>query len=237
MRLLLVHAADIPSLQAIPVLQANGLFLDRIEHLTEAADALASVEYRAVLLHCARENAAALAWLRRQRERGLSLPVVAVIAVDDVEDRIGALDAGADGCVPRTITGRELLACLRAVLRRPPHLVSSVLEAGNVRLDITSRQVWIGDALIRIPRRELSLLEHLMSRNGRVVPRAALEDDLYGLSQDSCPNSIEVRVSRVRRHLCAAGATVEIQTVRGVGYLLAPLSSKAWDGPRQAHAG
>lgn len=102
-----------------------------------------------------------------------------------------------------------------------------MLSAGNVRLDVRTREVWVGGQPVAIPRRELSLLEHLMRRCGRVVPRPALEGDLYGHRDDVCPNSIEVRISRVRRHMQHAEATVSISTVRGVGYMLAGMGQES----------
>lgn len=149
--------------------------------------------------------------------------MVVVVPGDDTKERIAALDVGADDCVPRQVHGRELLARLRAVLRRPPALSSPVLSIGNVRLDVATRKVWVGGQPVAIPRRELSLLEHLMRRYGQVVPRPALEGDLYGHLDDACPNSIGVGISRVRRHMQHAEATVSISTVRGVGYMLAAM--------------
>ena len=123
--------------------------------------------------------------------------MVVVVPADDMEERIAALDAGADDCVPRQVHGRELLARLRAVLRRLPALSSPVLSAGNVRLDVATHEVWVGGQPVAIPRRELSLLEQLMRRCGQVVPRPALESDLYGHLDEMCPNPIEVGISRV----------------------------------------
>lgn len=222
MRLLLIQGGPALS-DALPVLKAHGFHFDVLCQASDAARALDRTGYDAVVLDRTLPNQCGLAWLREQRGAGLSLPVVVVVPADDMEERIAALDAGADDCVPRQVHGRELLARLRAVLRRPPALSSPVLSAGNVRLDVATREVWVGGQPVAIPRRELSLLEHLMRRCGRVVPRPALEGDLYGHLDDVCPNSIEVRISRVRRHMQHAEATVSISTVRGVGYMLAAM--------------
>ena len=222
MRLLLIQGGPALS-DALPILKAQGFGFDVFRQASDAARALDRTGYNMVFLDRTLPDGCGWAWRREQRGAGLTLPVVVVMPVDDMEERSAALDAGADDCVPRQVNGRELLARLRAVLRRPPALSSPVLFAGNVRLDVTTREVWVGDQPVAIPRRELSLLEHLMRRCGRVVPRPALEGNLYGHLDDVCPNSIEVRISRVRRHMQHAQATVSISTVRGVGYMLAAM--------------
>lgn len=192
--------------------------------LRQASDATRALDrngYNAVVLDRTLSDRCGLARLRERRGAGLTLPMIVVVPDDDMEERIAALDAGADDSVLRQVSGRELLARLCAVLRRPPVLSSPVLSTGSVRLDTTTREVWAGDRPMVIPRRELSLLEHLMRRCGRVVPRPVLENDLYGQFDNVCPNSIRVRISRVRRHMQDAQATVSISTVRGVGYMLA----------------
>ena len=239
MRLLLIQGVPALADAASPVLKANGFDFDVLHGVADAAEAVERTGYNAIVLDRTLAEGCGLAWLRERRGAGLTLPVVVVVPGNDVEDRIAALNAGADDCVPQGVNGRELLARLRAVLRRPPALVNPVLTAGNVRLDTVTREVWVGDRPVAVPRRELSLLEHLMRRSGRVVPRPALEGDLYGHLDDVCPNSIEVRISRVRRHMLDARATVTISTVRGVGYMLAPVKEARAQGPhaRAAMAG
>ena len=110
------------------------------------------------------------------------------------------------------------------MLRRLPALSSPVLSVGNMRLDMTTREVWVGDhQSVAIPCRDLSLLEHLMRRCGRAVPRPTLEGGFYGHLDDVSLNSTGVRISHVRRRMQHAQATVSISTVRGVGYMLAAL--------------
>jgi len=94
------------------------------------------------------------------------------------------------------------------------------LEAGNVVLDTVGRDVRIAGSNLNLPRRECAILEHLMRRAGRVVPKAVLEEKLYGIDDELGSNAIPVHVHHLRRRLLDAGATAEIHTVRGVGYLL-----------------
>ncbi len=227
MRLLVIRSSDMAQAQAFAALTANGFNFDQFTNLADADEALAFSSYAGILLARRLSDGCGATWLARQRSCGLTTPVIVVTPSDEIDDRIRVLDAGADDCVLRAITGRELLARLRAVLRRPPALAVAMLEYGNVRMNTTERQVWVADQPIAIPRREMDLLEHLLSRGGRVVPRAMLESNLYGLSEDVSPNSIEVRISRVRRHLSQAGATVTVRTMRGIGYMLEPVENQA----------
>ena len=220
MRLLLVRSNDMFGAHALAVLTANGLTFDQFDTLADATEALVSQAYHGIVLARRLPDGCGATWLHRMRGQGLAIPVMVVAGQDEIEDKIRVLDVGADDYVLRTIMGRELLARLRAILRRPAAVATNVLEVGNVRLDSASRQVWVGAQALAVPRRELDLLEHLMSRGGRVVPRAMLESNLYGLAEDVCPNSIEVRISRVRKNLATAGATVAIKTVRGIGYMI-----------------
>lgn len=119
MRLLLIQGG--PALpDALPVLKAHGFGFDVLRQPSEATRALDRTGYDAVVLDRTLPDGCGLAWLRERRGAGLVLPVVVVMPADDMEERIAALDAGADDCVPRQVDGRELLARLRAVLRRPP---------------------------------------------------------------------------------------------------------------------
>jgi two-component system, OmpR family, response regulator len=106
------------------------------------------------------------------------------------------------------------------VLRRPPSTLDPVLTAGNVAFDPSSRQVWVADAEIHVPRREACLLEVLLRSFERTVPKSSLEESLYGFDDEVSPNAIEVGVYRLRTHLQKAGATVAVRTARGVGYVL-----------------
>jgi DNA-binding response OmpR family regulator len=114
----------------------------------------------------------------------------------------------------------ELIARTKALLRRPGGALGTTLIAGNIIFDTIGRDVRVGDDTVSMGRRESAILEHLMRRMGRVVPRAVLEDKLYGIDDELESNAIPVHVHHLRRKLMDAGAAAEIHTVRGVGYLL-----------------
>ena len=239
MRVMIVERGQKTGEALAPALRAAGLYLDQFGLLSEAQEALRQGEFGALVLEERLPDGASLTWLKALRASGRSNPVILLIASGRGEDRAAALDAGADDCMTAPADPRELTARLRAVLRRPKALASTVIEAGNMKMDTATRELWVEQQLVSIPRRELSLIELLMRRFNRVVARSAFENELYGANDAVCPNSLEVRISRVRRHLTYAGANVTIQTVRGTGYILQAVDQKAkrFDiAPREAAA-
>jgi DNA-binding response OmpR family regulator len=106
------------------------------------------------------------------------------------------------------------------LLRRPGNLLGATLKLGNIALDTEARQVFVGDQPVFFSAREIAVLEQLLRRSGRVVAKNLLADNLYGLSQEIGSNAVEVYVHRLRRHFAEMGASVQIHTLRGVGYLI-----------------
>src|ERR1700732_3114220 len=115
----------------------------------------------------------------------------------------------------------ELIARINALLRRPGGVLGITLEAGNLRLDTVSRELMIEGAPVRLSRQELAILEQMMRRLGRTVPKAVLEEKLYGIDEEPDSNTIPGHIHHLRRQLQAADAWLAIHTIRGVGYILA----------------
>ncbi len=203
----------------LAAVKTAGFVADHVATPEDADEALCSCPYAAIFVGNAIPGAAA-PWIMRHRRAMLSTPILVQLETDTALDRIAAFEAGADDCFRAPIVARELVARLRAVLRRPPLIDRQTLAAGNATLDPETREVWVAGRRINVPRREVSLLEQLMRRFTRVVPRMQLEANLYGMDDEVAPNSIEVGVSRIRRRLLDADANVAIQTVRGIGYRL-----------------
>jgi DNA-binding response OmpR family regulator len=107
------------------------------------------------------------------------------------------------------------------LLRRPGGLLGQALELGTLRLDTISREVTIDTRPLSVSPREIAVLEMLLRRAGRVVPKKLVEDQLFGLSADFGSNAVEVYVHRLRKQLAEAGADVVVHTIRGIGYLIA----------------
>jgi DNA-binding response OmpR family regulator len=141
-------------------------------------------------------------------------------ARDGLRDRVDGLNAGADDYLAKPFATEELVARLRALLRRPGSALGEQLAVGNLTLDTMTREVQIQGTSVSLSRREISLLELLLRRTGRVVPKTAIEASLYGSEEDVASNSVEVLVHRLRKRLAGFGARVSVVTLRGIGYVL-----------------
>ena len=162
-----------------------------------------------------------MAILREVRDRKNPIPVLVLTARAGVHDRVTGLRSGADDYLVKPFAFEELVARLEAVLRRPGQLLGRSLRLANLVFDTESRQAFIDDEPQVLSAREVAVLEHLMRRSGRVVPKKLVEDQIFGLSGEVASNAVEVYVHRLRKQLAEHGAKVQIHTVRGVGYLIA----------------
>jgi DNA-binding response OmpR family regulator len=221
MRLLLVEDNERLSALIKAGLAKAGFETDAFTTAAEAEVAIRSVAYSAVILDLGLPDQDGLILLRGLRASGNVLPILILTARGGIEDRVRGLDAGADDYLVKPFAQEELVARIRVMLRRPGSLLGDALELGGLRLDTVSRQVTLGDSPQFLSPREIAVLEILLRRAGRVVPKKIVEDHLFGLSGDVGSNAIEVYVHRLRKQLAEAGADVEIHTVRGVGYLIA----------------
>lgn len=210
-------------------LRSEGFASDAIHTGLDAAAALDSVSYDAVVLDLGLPDIDGLRMIGDLRRKGNSIPILVMTARDGLDDRVKGLNAGADDYLLKPFAMAELVARLRAMLRRAPQAVTTVLRRGNLSFDITSREVDVGGRIIPISRRELAVLECLMRRYGHVVPRSVLEESVYGFDDDVSPNSIEVAVSRLRKSLRSVDAEIQILTLRGVGYVLKGLDGEDSD--------
>lgn len=153
--------------------------------------------------------------------RGWSaVPVIVLSAREREEDKVAALDAGADDYLVKPFQIPELAARCRALLRRPGASLGTHLTVGNVILDSAERSVTVGGTPVGATPREVDLLECLLRRAGHVVAKPALEGALYSMDAEVTPNALEACVSRLRKRLTSAAADVQIRTVHGVGYAL-----------------
>jgi DNA-binding response OmpR family regulator len=188
-----------------------------------AADAEAAVElinYDAAVLDLGLPDGDGLAVLASVRRLGKTLPILILSARDAVEDRVGGLNAGADDYLIKPFAMTELIARIKALLRRPGGVLGITLEAGNVVLDTVGRELAVDGSPVHVSRRELAILEQMMRRFGRIVPKAVLEEKLYGIDEEPDSNTIPVHVHYLRRQLQVANASLAIHTIRGVGYIL-----------------
>jgi len=199
----------------------TGFTVDIAASAEDAGIALELINYDAAVLDLGLPDGDGLAVLIAARAAGKALPILILTARDAVEDRVAGLNAGADDYLTKPFAMTELVARIKALLRRPGSVLGITLEVGNIRLDTIGRELLIGGNPVRLSRRELAILEQMMRRFGRIVPKAVLEEKLYGIDEEPDSNPIPVHVHHLRRQLEAAGANIEIHTIRGVGYVLA----------------
>jgi len=197
-----------------------GFAVDLAASAADASAALELMNYDAAVLDLGLPDGDGVAVLTTARAKRMALPILILTARDAVEDRVAGLNAGADDYLTKPFAMAELVARIKALLRRPGGVLGMTLEAGNARLDTIGRELSIGGNPVRLSRRELAILEQLMRRFGRIVPKAVLEEKLYGIDEEPDSNPIPVHVHHLRRQLEAAGASLAIHTVRGVGYIL-----------------
>jgi DNA-binding response OmpR family regulator len=220
MRLLLVE----DEVRIVEVLRAAldraGFALDAVDMIAAAIEALRLVSYDAVILDLGLPDGDGLELLAELRRAGNRVPVLVLTARDAVEARVAGLDTGADDYLIKPFAVTELIARIKALLRRPGSALGTVLEAGNLVFDTVGRDVHVGQVILPLARQELAILEHLIRRLGRVVPKVVLEEKLYGMDEELGSNAIPVHVHHLRRKLAEAGAAAEVHTVRGIGYLL-----------------
>jgi DNA-binding response OmpR family regulator len=202
-------------------LAAAGFVVDVLPTAEAAAAALRASRFDIVVLDLGLPDADGLDVLGEMRRHQDATPVLILTARGSLEDRVIGLQSGADDYLVKPFALEELIARLQALLRRPGNLLGVTLQLGNIALDTVARQVFVGDQPIFFSAREIAVLEQLLRRSGRVVAKNLLADNLYGLSQEVGSNAVEVYVHRLRKHLAEAGASVQIHTLRGVGYLIA----------------
>jgi DNA-binding response OmpR family regulator len=201
-------------------LERAGFVVDAVSLCADAREALSVTAYDAAILDLGLPDGDGIELLRELRSGDNRLPILVLTARDAVEDRVAGLDTGADDYLVKPFAMTELIARTKALLRRPGGALGTTLKAGNITFDTIGRDVRIGNVSLPLPRRESAILEHLMRRLGRVIPKPVLEEKLYGIDDELESNAIPVHVHHLRRKLVEAGSSAEIHTVRGVGYLL-----------------
>ncbi|KND60344.1 Two-component system response regulator QseB [Candidatus Burkholderia verschuerenii] len=173
--------------------------------------------YDAVLLDLGLPGADGVEVLHAVRRTQNPVPLIIITARDSVEERIRGLDAGADDYLIKPFDMSELLARMRAVIRRRGGQAAPILTNGIVTLDPASREATIGESATRLSSREFALLQALMIRPGAILSRAELEERIYGWNEEVESNAVEFIIHTLRKKLGAA----TIKNVRGVGWMVA----------------
>lgn len=177
-------------------------------------------DYDLVILDVMLPKVSGLEILRRLRAAERSVPILMLTARDGVEDRVEGLDLGADDYLTKPFAFSELLARVRAHIRRRHGTPKPLITIGDLVLDSVGHTVRRAGVEIPLTPREFAVLEYLMLRTGSVVSRTELCEHLYEFANDPDSNALDVFVSRLRRKLAAPGKTPPIQTRRGHGYMM-----------------
>lgn len=220
MRLLLIEDNTRLGGYVITALERAGFAVDHCTTLSDAEAAVATTRFDLVVLDLGLPDGDGMDLLNDLRRDGNSVPILVLTARDALDDRVRGLNAGADDYLLKPFELSELVARINALLRRPGNALGTHLSVGNISFDTIGREVVVGDRVTGLSRRELAVLEVLMRRSGRVVPKDVIGESVYGFNETVSANSVEVAVHRLRRRLLDAGATAAVHTLRGVGYLM-----------------
>ena len=185
----------------------------------EANDAIVETSYDAIVLDLNLPDGDGIELIREWRASGLNEPVLILSARDTLEDRIKGLDVGSDDYLPKPFSIEELLARLRALLRRQSVSKQAVLERNGVRLDVLSHTVQVDGQPVDLTGREYALLEVFMQNAGRVLTRTFISEKIWASHYDVDTNLLDVYMSRLRAKLEVSDRPI-FKTVRGIGYLL-----------------
>ncbi|HEX4746448.1 MAG TPA: response regulator transcription factor [Gaiellaceae bacterium] len=186
----------------------------------DAIGMAAAVEYDAIVLDLMLPGTDGVTACLRMRENGVWSPVLMLTARDAVGDRVAGLDAGADDYLPKPFSFAELLARLRALVRRGGVERPVVLEVGDLRLDPATHQVWRGQVEVKLSAKEFALLETFMRRPGQALTRLQLVEQAWDYAYENRSNVVDVYVRYLREKIDRPFDRESIETVRGVGYRL-----------------
>ena len=216
MRILLIEDDTVLGAAVRDQIAADGHSVDWVMRLDAAGDALAAAAYDLVLLDLMLPDGRGIPFLKVLRGRGDVTPVIILTALDQVSDRIGGLNAGADDYLVKPFDLAELSARIGSVARRYAGNPNPIITLGPLQIDLAARSVVANGKSIVLTAREWVLFEAFLQRPGQLLSKAQLEERLYSFDTEIDSNAIEVHVSRLRKKL---GAHV-IETERGLGYRL-----------------
>ena len=220
MRILLIEDDDAVAAPLIDALSRRGVAVDRARDAGEADASLDAIAYAAVLLDLGLPDEDGIALLVRMRARGDTRPVLVLTARGSLDARILGLNEGAYEYMVKPFDVDELHARLLAVLRRRHGYVGKRLRCGALDFLVETRTASVAGQPLTLSVRETELLELLLRRAGKVVPKRVVEDQLFGLNGDLGSNAVEVYVHRLRKRLEDGATGARIETVRGVGYMI-----------------
>lgn len=218
MRILLVEDDTMLAESICEGLEKGGFTVDRLGAAEPAESALGLTHYDLAIVDIGLPGMSGLELIRRVRLRGLQVPVLILTARDGLDDRISGLDLGADDYMVKPFQLPELLARMRALIRRSLSAASSELVAGVIRLDLARRVATAHGEIMDLTGREWEILQQLMLASPNVVGKQQMAESLSEWENEISANAVEIYISRLRQKLQGCG--IEIRTIRGIGYRL-----------------
>lgn len=201
-------------------LEAAGIAVDVFNRIDVAWAAIQQIPYQALILDRGLPDGDGLALLKKLRNAGLGLPCLVLTARDALHDRIEGLEAGADDYLPKPFAMDEMVARVRALLRRPVECRALDPSHGDLTLHSVTSMLCCRDEKVALAPAEVHIMQLLLRKHEEVVRRSALEAAAWGLSEAVTPNALDVALHRMRRKLQSIGSNQRIINVRGLGYAL-----------------
>lgn len=216
MKILVLEDDELLLQGIILALEGEGYTCDGASSVRYAEECMAWKHYSLIVLDLGLPDEDGLSFLTRLRQKKLNIPVLILTARDTVGDRITGLDAGADDYLIKPFALDELLARVRALIRRNMNQGANIVEVGELSLNLTSKQVCRAGKLLELTLKEYALLSRLMLKAGQPVHREVLSNDIYNWATEPSANSLEVHIHNLREKVGKAA----IKTSRGFGYTL-----------------
>jgi DNA-binding response OmpR family regulator len=221
MKLLLVEDDRALAASLAKNLKAESFVVDHAYDGVEGEESALVNQYDAIILDIGLPRQDGMQTCAKLRRSGIAVPIIMLTARDDVSDKIKGLNSGADDYLTKPFSTAELIARIRALLRRPRPVVNMVIEQHGVSLDTTSRRVFRDSHEISLSVKEFALLELLMRNAGRIVTRETIMESLWDMNYDPRSNVIDAVVKLLRQKIDRGYRTSLITTVRGIGYRFA----------------
>jgi DNA-binding response OmpR family regulator len=222
MRILLVEDELDLARALTSALERHSILVDHVSTLEMALEAVRSGVHSIMVLDRKLPDGDGLSIIPDVRRNQSGLPIIILSALGAPEHRIEGLETGADDYLAKPFVVDELVARIRALMRRPAMIADLGVTVGKLSFNLDDGTATIGGQALTLTRREVLALEVLVRRAGRTVARGALEEAVYGFDDEIASNTLDAHISRLRRKLAPAG--VEIHSIRGIGYLLRAVS-------------
>ena len=202
------------------LLTRSGYSVDAVYNGQDAIDYIEQGDYDGVILDWMMPKLSGIEVLAQMRSKGIATPVLMLTARDAIEDRVEGLDTGADDYLPKPFAASELLARIRAMLRRKEDYKHDVIRFADIELDKSAMTIRCGEKSVSLNNKAFQLMEMLVEHPGAVLSISQIMERIWGWDSDAEVNVVWVNISFLRKKLTELGAHVKIKAVRGVGYTL-----------------